>query len=132
DEIQQLIALVGSNGVPCSETVHPGNLNGAKPSRKRNGKQSLAIAALMENCSVTRAAAAASVSERTLHAWLARPDFQEALHRARQESVHSSLNRLIPMSQRAVDVLESRLNCGQPAVEVQAAGEILRLLHCCP
>jgi hypothetical protein len=125
EEIQQLIALVGMNGA-----VHPAHHANGKPDRhpvKLRRKQELAIAALVEDSDVSHAAKAAAVTERTLRGWLVLPQFQHALCRARKESVDTNLSRLIRLAGQAAAILERHLSCGQPAVEVQAAGEILRL-----
>jgi hypothetical protein len=127
DEIQTLITQVGMNTMEASGAPELSRPAAEVRTKKLTHKQETAIAALLEDTSVAGAASAASVSERTLRGWLALPAFQQALYRARQRSVDSSMTRLLRLADRAATILETNLTCGQPGVEVQAAGEVLRL-----
>jgi hypothetical protein len=127
-EIENLIAVVDVNQKADQATQKNGKPEEPKSGRKLSRKQASAIAALLDSESLAPAAAAARVSERTVTTWLASPEFRNALDRARQDLLKSSLTKLCRLSGEAATLLEKHLKCGQPAVEVQAAGEILRLV----
>lgn len=88
-------------------------------------KQEKAIIALMSSATITEAAAAAGVGERTLYTWLADPAFQSAYRAARRESVGQATARLQQLSAAAVATLEALLDNPKPQVALAAARTIL-------
>lgn len=95
--------------------------NGGKLPRK----QEEALAALLAEPTIARAAARAGVSERTLHNWLADAQFLAAYRAARRAVVEGTIARLQKAANAAYRTLRRNLTCGTPAVEVKAATVIL-------
>jgi hypothetical protein len=73
-------------------------------------KQSRAIAALLEEPSITRAAAAAGISHATIHRWLQDPDFHRAYMHARWKAVQQSMARVQKASADAIAVVFEIMN----------------------
>jgi hypothetical protein len=88
-------------------------------------KKEQAIAALLTAPSITEAAAAAGVAEKTLRLWLLDRDFLAGFREARRQVVETAIARLQHASYKAVDALERNLNCGHPGSEIRAALGIL-------
>ena len=72
---------------------------------KLSRKQEQAVAALLEESTLTAAAARVKVGERTLRNWLREPGFHAAYRRARRELVESAIGRLQAAAGLAVDTL---------------------------
>jgi hypothetical protein len=92
---------------------------------KRSRKQEAAIAALLSEPTVERAAVKAHVSYRTLKAWLVDPSFLQAYREARRSVVEGAVARLQTTCLSAVVTLWQSLSCETPSVRVQAAKAIL-------
>lgn len=88
-------------------------------------KQKEAVVALCDHETIDAAAAAAKIKSQTLRRWLGLEEFQIAFRSARMQKLEGEMGRLHQLAGRAISVLERHLNCGQPAVEVQAAIGIL-------
>jgi hypothetical protein len=88
---------------------------------KMSRKQEQAIAALLAEDTVERAAAAASVPYRTLKNWLTLPAFCAAYRRARTQLLERVVARLLNTTTEAVATLKRNLTCGKPSTEVRAA-----------
>lgn len=86
-----------------------------------------AIAALLIEPTIERAAAACGVGEKTLRRWLARPDFVERYRAARQEILTATVGELQRGALDAARVLRELLtNTATPAaIRVRAARSIL-------
>lgn len=97
------------------------NGHGEKLSRK----QESAIAALLTESTIAKAAKQAGVSERTLRNWLDLPRFQEAFREARAILISGTLRELRGLSKDAISALKRNLRCGNAAVEVGAARTVL-------
>src|ERR1700736_2279121 len=97
--------------------------HGEKLSRKRES----AIAALLTEPTIERAAARAEISTRTLKNWLALPDFQKAYQAARMRAFDHALARLQQSAGAAVDALGDLLMAGNDAIRLGAARSILEL-----
>lgn len=92
---------------------------------KRPQREEAALAALLTEPTIARAAEKASVSESTLLRWMAEPAFKTRLRAARREVVEAAIGRLQQATATAVEALERNLTCGIPPVEVGAARTIL-------
>ena len=92
---------------------------------KRHRRQEAAIAALLTEPTVERAAARAGVGYRTLKAWLHEPTFQRAFRAARREIVETTIGQIQQATGRAVRALVRNFRCGKPAAEIRAAAVIL-------
>ncbi len=68
-------------------------------------KQHKTVAALLASPTITLAAAAVGVGERTIHTWLSEPAFAEAYRAARRDAVGQAVTRLQQVSSAAVAVL---------------------------
>ena len=92
-----------------------------------NSKKNLAIAALLQNRTVTDAAKACGVSARTLYRWCEDKDFQDALKVAQQSAVSSTVRVLSELTGTAVSTLKSVMtNAKTPfGVKVRAAEVVL-------
>jgi hypothetical protein len=88
---------------------------------KLGRKQEQAIAALLAEPTVEKAAATAGVPYRTLKSWLTRPDFLAAYRRARDAVVEEAVVVLQKLTTSAAVALGRNLTCGTPGVEVRAA-----------
>ena len=84
------------------------------------------IAALLEHATITAAADAVGIGDKTLRRWLAEPDFQAALYRtAREQAVRMAVGRLQGVLAKATEALERTMTCGTPATEVRAAVAVI-------
>jgi hypothetical protein len=92
---------------------------------KLNRKQEQAVAALLAEPTIERAAAAAGVSPRTLKNWLRLPQFKSAYQQARWQILDRNISWLVSLGQTAVAALGKNLNCESPGARNRAADLIL-------
>jgi len=92
---------------------------------KLTRKQEQAIATLLTEPTLGVAAAKCGVAESTLWRWLRRPDFQSAYQLARRSVVDAAVANLQQAATEAVACLRRNLTCGNPGVEVRAAGVVV-------
>lgn len=92
---------------------------------KLSRMQEQAIAALLTEDTVQKAAEKAEVSYATLRNWLQDTDFLAEYRAARRQIVETAIARIQKVCWKAVAALERNLNCGKPAAEVAAAKQIL-------
>ena len=89
-------------------------------------KADAALAALMNEPSVSEAARAAGVSPRTVTRWLGRDDFSAALRRLREQAIRQAVNRLTRACGAAVSTLVHLTAHGESeSVRARAAVAIL-------
>jgi hypothetical protein len=90
-------------------------------------KQADAIAALLTQPSIEKAAFAAKIGSRTLYRWLRTPEFKEAYDRARLDAFSQTMGRLQQASSAAATILlKVALDAKTPSsVRVRAADSIL-------
>lgn len=88
-------------------------------------RQHKALSALLTEPSVGKAAAAASVPERTLRTWLKTPAFADEYRSARREATQQAIARLQQVSGSAVIVLCQLMAHSTPAVKLGAARTVL-------
>jgi hypothetical protein len=88
---------------------------------KLTRKQEQAIACLLSESTVEKAAAKARVGYRTLKGWLALPDFRDAYRAAQKQVVEEAVVVLKKCATGAALTLGRALDCGKPNVEVRAA-----------
>ena len=79
-----------------------------------------AVAALLTEPTLDRAAHRAGVSEKTLRRWLRDAEFQSAYGAAREEALRMALGRLQGLLLQATATLERAMLCGTPTTEVRA------------
>jgi len=72
---------------------------------KLEPKQVKAIAALLEESTISKAAVAAGISHATIHRWLQEPEFRRAFMHARWRTVQQSIARVQSFSSEAILVL---------------------------
>lgn len=89
--------------------------------QKKNRKAEELIVALLSSDSITAAAQAVKISEKTALRWMADADFQRDYRAARRSVVEQSLAAIQAITGEAVQTLRRNLNCGRPSVEVAAA-----------
>ena len=92
-------------------------------------KQQKALAALLSEPTIEKAAAKVGVGERTLHTWLHEPAFAAAYRAARREAVSQAVARLQQVSTHAVTVLVNVManTSTPPATRVAAAKTVLEM-----
>ena len=73
--------------------------------RKMTRKKHLAIAALLDQPTIKKAAEVAGIGEVTLHRWLQTDEFREEYRKARHEVVRQAIARLQRVSGEAVQIL---------------------------
>jgi hypothetical protein len=95
---------------------------GAKASRKREQ----AIAALLERPTISEAARAVGIGEKTLRRWLAEPEFKAAYQDIREQALRIAVGHLQGLLASAAEALERAMTCGTPGVEVRAAGIVIQ------
>ena len=83
------------------------------------------IVALLAHDSISAAARAINIGEKTAHRWLALPEFQREYRAARRQLVEQSLAALQSATVEAVECLRRNLTCEKPNVEVSAAVAII-------
>ncbi len=84
-------------------------------------KTEAALTALLNSATVTQAAKACGLSERTLYRFLEDAEFQTEYRAARRRIFEQNIVRLQSLHAGAVDTLERNLNCEIPACEIRAA-----------
>jgi hypothetical protein len=97
----------------------------ASPSETLSGRQAAAVAALLSEPTVAKAAARARVGERTLLRWLKEPRFAAEYRAARRAVVERAVAGLQLLTSKAVEALGRSLDCGKPPVEIRAALGVL-------
>jgi hypothetical protein len=101
-------------------TRKPGEQDG-----KREQLEDRALAALLSETTIVKAAAAAGISESTLARWLAEPSFRARYREARRRVVEQAISSLQRATGEAVETLRRNLTCGVPAAEISAAKAIV-------
>lgn len=91
---------------------------------KINNKEK-ALTALLNSSTITDAAAASGLSERTLYRYLEEGDFKKQFRSARREMVEHSITEIQKATTEAVETLRRNLYCENPSVEVRTAQIIL-------
>lgn len=94
--------------------------------RGHEHRQDQAIAALLGGLTISAAAAASGVSERTLRRWLTTESFASALADARTALLRSVLDALMSNMRNAVEALVRNLEATTPSVQVRSAEALLR------
>jgi hypothetical protein len=85
-----------------------------------------ALAALLAEPTLERAAAKAGISLATIKRWLSDPEFQGAFRAARRQLVENAVTRLQQITTAAVATLYECQSSGPPAVRVRAAAAGLK------
>jgi hypothetical protein len=85
----------------------------------------LVLAALLRYPTITEAATASGISERSIFRWLQREDFREQLKSAQRAVVDEAVGELQGATKEAVATLRRNLSCGHSSVEIRAAQIIL-------
>jgi hypothetical protein len=93
---------------------------------KLGQKKQAALAALLAQPSITKAAAAVGVTEKTLRAWLKDADFAREYRALRSQIVEHALGLVQKSTARAAATLRSNLKAARPADQIRAATAILR------
>src|SRR6266571_5237469 len=86
-------------------------------------KQQQLIAALIAGNPIVVAAKAVGIAEKTAHAWLKQPHFQDAYRQAKQSVYDDALESLRDSVSQAIDTLKNIMASTEidPAVRVRAA-----------
>jgi len=92
---------------------------------KQTRKQEQAIAALLTQPTIAKAAKSCGISEVTLWRWLQEPDFQRSFRQARLRVVEAAISGLQGAAADAVAALKRNLDAEQEGVQVRAAVAIL-------
>jgi hypothetical protein len=92
---------------------------------KRSRKWEAAIAALLEQPTIEKAAEKAGVAYSTLKGWVKLAEFQAAYRDTRRQVVEHALGRAQRSCGRAVRTLTRLLACGHPPTEKGAAVALL-------
>ena len=104
-------------------------VNGGRTAVRQAGKreqlEDRAIAALLTEPTIVKAAAKAGISESTMLRWLAEPSFKARYRDARRQVVESAVANLQQATGEAVATLTRNLGCGVPASEIAAAKAII-------
>lgn len=92
-------------------------------------KQDKALQALLAQNTITAAAKAAGVGERTLYRWLDDPDFSAAYRHARRQVMQHTISRLQQASTHATTVLLMIMadKTVSPGVRLRAAVSVLEV-----
>src|SRR4051794_7588577 len=93
--------------------------------QKRERLEDRALAALLSEPTIARAATRVGVSESTLLRWLAEPSFRSRYRDARRQVVELAVAGLQQATGDAVEALGRNLRCGVPASEIAAARAVL-------
>jgi hypothetical protein len=83
------------------------------------------LAALLQHPTITDAAKASGISERSIFRWLQRADFMEQYKAAQRAVVDDAIGELQSATKEAVATLRRNLSCSNSASEVRAAQIIL-------
>jgi hypothetical protein len=92
---------------------------------KMDRLQERAIAALLDEPTITEAAAAVGIDESTLRAWLRNPAFREAYRQARADVLERTVARLVALTGEAVETLRRNLSAARAGDQIRAATAIL-------
>jgi hypothetical protein len=93
--------------------------------KKIDGKQELAIAALLVEPTREKAAEKCGIAPSTLQRWLNQPEFRAAYDEARRRVMESAIREVMSVTEEAVATLRRNLTSGKPSVEVRAAEVVL-------
>ena len=88
---------------------------------KRSRREEVAIAALLSESTLEKAAAKAKVSERTLRSWLKRPDFLAAWREARRAVLEDAVAVMQKLAMGAAIALGENLKSANPNAKNAAA-----------
>jgi hypothetical protein len=88
-------------------------------------KAEVAVAALLVEPTLEKAATRAGIAVRTLHDWMRQDEFMRLYRDTRRRAVERALGRLQSMADAAGATLERALTCGKPQAEIRAAEIIL-------
>jgi hypothetical protein len=102
-----------------------GDLNRKGHGEKQSRNEEAAIAALLSEPTLDRAAQRCGIGAKTLWRWLRQPEFQARHREARRLVFEQAILRLQYIAGEAVDALHKSLECPFPAVQVRAALGIL-------
>jgi hypothetical protein len=93
-----------------------------------SGRKQKGLAALLSEPTITRAAEAAGIGERTLRRWLTEPGFRAAVNAARRESFGQAIGLTQKYAPVAVATLVKVMQdaAGGPSAKVSAAGMMLK------
>jgi uncharacterized protein YjgD (DUF1641 family) len=94
------------------------------PTENLTPEQVVALAALLTNPTIEKAAAAAKVSSKQLHRWLNDPDFKAALQLAEAELIDQTVRRVSAISATALETLESIIKNRKVAAGVRVRASI--------
>jgi hypothetical protein len=86
-----------------------------------------AVTALVTTESLTAAATASGLSERTLRRYLAEPEFRQQYRAAAREQAQQAASAVLAASLKAVEVLAQCMDTGTPATKTRAARVVLDL-----
>ena len=95
--------------------------HGAKWPRKLE----TAVACVLSEPTLKEAAKKAGIDEKTLKAWMRRPEFADLLREGRQRAFNLALSRLQAVSLKAVAAAEKALRDKNPGPRLRAAGLVL-------
>jgi hypothetical protein len=98
-------------------------LNGTE-SKPLTAAQHRAIAALLVSKNIRAAAEASGTPLRTMWNWAGDPRFLAALHSAEGGLIETSMRRLLQLSDKAIDTVESLLDSPKPELRLRAAGMV--------
>jgi hypothetical protein len=93
---------------------------------KLGRKAEAALAALLSQPTIAKAAAEVGVAERTLRLWMKAPAFLAAYRQARRQLVEHALGELQAAAGEAVAVLKRNLRAARSADQIRAALGLLR------
>jgi hypothetical protein len=80
-----------------------------------------AVAALLTEPTLDRAARQAGVSEKTLRRWMHEDEFRAVYAAARRQALGIAVGRLQGLLAKATEAIDRALACGAPAIELRAA-----------
>ncbi len=91
---------------------------------KENNKEK-ALSALLNSASISEAARASKLSEKTLRRYLEDAEFKREYQQEKRRMFEQNIFQLQSLHAAAVETLERNLNCENPSVEVRAAQIII-------
>lgn len=83
------------------------------------------LAAVLSQPTLTRAAAAVGVNEKTIRRAMKRPEFSKKVAEARKAAIVSAVGSLGGLAGEAYDAIRRALTCGVPALELKAGLAVL-------
>ncbi len=89
------------------------------------GKQAIALGHLLTSPSIEEAARRTGCTARSIHRWMAKPEFRSEYLKSRRAVVEYATGSVQSLTEIAAQTLRRNLTCGLPPSEIRAANSVM-------